>query len=243
MSQLNQKRFSPQGESYSPPPQSSHMTQYPHNYINNNSPPPTNPNFYNQNMYNNNNFGHYQQQQGYWNGNNNMYPQQNPQFYQHHPYPQYGNNFCPPNQNHMQQSNHQGNYHNFNHNQRNFNKNKHHDKKHQNRSLGEPSNKKQKSDHDQNIQDEKVFKFCEICDRDFKTQEKYDEHCATHKTCSVEGCKFMAAEKLVKIHYQNFHASGVDKKIPVLNTLEEIQKYRNERKKNFPTNVNVEKKS
>lgn len=35
----------------------------------------------------------------------------------------------------------------------------------------------------------------------------------------------------------------MDKKIPVLNTPEEIQKYRNERKKNFPTNVNVEKKA
>ncbi len=40
-----------------------------------------------------------------------------------------------------------------------------------------------------------------------------------------------------------FHASGVDKKVPALNTPEEIEKYRNERKKNFPTNSNVEKKA
>ena len=66
---------------------------------------------------------------------------------------------------------------------------------------------------------------CEVCDRGFKTNEMYEIHCKTHTTvsfvynaiikkflkliffsnfkCGVNGCKFTAAEKLVKIHFNN----------------------------------------
>ncbi|XP_072306915.1 FMR1-interacting protein NUFIP1 [Eucyclogobius newberryi] len=94
--------------------------------------------------------------------------------------------------------------------------------------------------HKKNKKEPECPYFCDTCDRGFKNAEKYNEHISQHVKCSVPDCTFMAHEKIVSIHWKNNHAPGA-KRIK-LDTPEEIAKWREERRKNYPTRDNVEKK-
>ncbi|KAK0148389.1 Nuclear fragile X mental retardation-interacting protein 1 [Merluccius polli] len=82
--------------------------------------------------------------------------------------------------------------------------------------------------------------FCDTCDRGFKTQEHHSEHMSQHIKCSFPDCNFTAHEKIVSLHWRNSHAPG-SKRIK-LDTPEEIAKWREERRRNYPTQDNIEKK-
>ncbi|KAG7257314.1 hypothetical protein CRUP_027241 [Coryphaenoides rupestris] len=82
--------------------------------------------------------------------------------------------------------------------------------------------------------------FCDTCDRGFKTEDSHGEHMAQHVECSFPDCNFTAHEKIVNIHWRNSHAPGA-KRIK-LDTPDEITKWREERRRNYPTLENIEKK-
>lgn len=72
---------------------------------------------------------------------------------------------------------------------------------------------------------------CDRCDRGFKTQEQLDAHIAEHVPCGIDGCKFVAHPKIVEKHIMMQHETGLADQIMKLNTPEEIQKWREQRKK------------
>lgn len=84
--------------------------------------------------------------------------------------------------------------------------------------------------------------WCETCDRGFPTADILEKHKQQHQKCNIDGCQFVAHPKVITKHIQMQHSTGLYKKIANLNNPEEIQKWREERKKKYPTKSNIEKK-
>ena len=174
-------------------------SNYPHAYLNGLGPQPNNQMFY-QN-YNNfqpnyaNNFNQYQhyQQQPMIPPNFNYYSNASyngqsfpPASYGHNNYTNYQHNnshanYQQPQNRHFNNNNgtynrhtNQGNQQLYNNN-RNFNNKKN---KQKSPHSNEPKqNAKESSDNDK-------F-YCESCDRGFKVEDKYKEHCMTHRTVRI----------------------------------------------------------
>ena len=98
--------------------------------------------------------------------------------------------------------------------------------------------------------------YCEGCEKEFTQKSAYDAHCANHETCRHPGCSFSGTKKVVIAHFHGSHGlysgegykmievEGSNKKYRVLLGVSpiEIEKWRMDRRKNFPTSENTQKK-
>ena len=82
--------------------------------------------------------------------------------------------------------------------------------------------------------------FCETCDKDLKTEEQLKQHFSEHIPCAYPGCKFNAHFLVIEKHIRMAHANGIG--AISLETEEEIRKWREERKKNYPTKQKIAEK-
>lgn len=82
--------------------------------------------------------------------------------------------------------------------------------------------------------------WCEVCERSFKTPQQLDRHLSEHEKCCFDGCQFEAHSSLLKKHIEAQHNSGLFQRIATIETEEDIEKWREERRKRYPTRANIE---
>lgn len=82
--------------------------------------------------------------------------------------------------------------------------------------------------------------WCEVCERSFKTPQQLDRHLSEHEKCCFDGCHFEAHSSLLKKHIEAQHNSGLFQRIATIETEEDIEKWREERRKRYPTRANIE---
>eukprot|EP01117_Protostelium_nocturnum_P009743 TRINITY_DN3482_c0_g1_i7.p1 TRINITY_DN3482_c0_g1~~TRINITY_DN3482_c0_g1_i7.p1 ORF type:complete len:350 (-),score=164.60 TRINITY_DN3482_c0_g1_i7:78-1127(-) len=85
--------------------------------------------------------------------------------------------------------------------------------------------------------------WCNSCEKGFNRKQKLDEHVGLHVKCDFEGCQFSAIPKYLDFHKENIHFNEkLQNLIKKLSLPEEIQKWREERIRKFPTKANIERK-
>ncbi|XP_053995760.1 FMR1-interacting protein NUFIP1-like isoform X1 [Hylaeus anthracinus] len=82
--------------------------------------------------------------------------------------------------------------------------------------------------------------YCEICDRDFPTEDSLLEHNKGHKLCGIDGCTFSAHPLLIEKHITMQHSTGLYHRIKNVSTPEDIKNWLLERKKRYPTKANID---
>ncbi|OQS07511.1 hypothetical protein THRCLA_00482 [Thraustotheca clavata] len=105
----------------------------------------------------------------------------------------------------------------------------------------------------ENVQPAMQF-HCEPCDKHFPYKSQYDAHLNTHESCWEPNCDFSACKRVVTSHHQTVHGqfagSGLKEidvegqKFTVLvgNSPEDIAKWREERRKKWPSTSVVKRK-
>lgn len=84
--------------------------------------------------------------------------------------------------------------------------------------------------------------WCETCDRGFYTDAHLQQHISEHQNCGIDGCQFTGHELMVSKHIELQHSTGLYDKIKNLQTPEEIEKWREERRRRYPSQKNIEQR-
>lgn len=83
--------------------------------------------------------------------------------------------------------------------------------------------------------------YCKYCREGFSGENELYQHRKAHERCPFEDCKFNANAKVIAEHIQRVHVQKGNAlvKIQDLTTPEQIEKWKEERRKRFPTTANV----
>lgn len=84
--------------------------------------------------------------------------------------------------------------------------------------------------------------WCETCDRGFYTEAHLQQHISEHQNCGIDGCQFTGHELMIAKHIELQHSTGLYDKIKNLQTPEDIEKWREERRRRYPTKQNIEQR-
>lgn len=82
--------------------------------------------------------------------------------------------------------------------------------------------------------------WCDLCERGFKFPHQLEKHRSEHEKCWFENCTFEGHTQLLKKHIEVQHQSGLFQRIVKVESDEDIEKWREERRKRYPTASNIE---
>lgn len=82
--------------------------------------------------------------------------------------------------------------------------------------------------------------YCKYCREGFRSENELFLHRKSHERCAYDGCQFNASAKVIAEHIQRVHLKTNSLvKIQDLTTPEQIEKWKEERRKRYPTTANV----
>uniref|UniRef100_A0AAG5CVY8 FMR1-interacting protein 1 conserved domain-containing protein n=1 Tax=Anopheles atroparvus TaxID=41427 RepID=A0AAG5CVY8_ANOAO len=82
--------------------------------------------------------------------------------------------------------------------------------------------------------------WCEGCDVNCRSEEEYQTHLANHIPCSVAECKFVGHPMIMQRHMRQAHNNETcGKQLGAAPSREEIEQWKEERRKRYPTKDNV----
>lgn len=96
--------------------------------------------------------------------------------------------------------------------------------------------------------------FCEPCDKEFTQLSAYVAHNASHEKCQHDGCNFVGTRKVVTAHFLGSHGAfsgsgfttieveGQNFRVLMGTSPEDVQQWRADRRKHFPTAATVQSK-
>ena len=84
--------------------------------------------------------------------------------------------------------------------------------------------------------------YCDVCERLVGGDLEYREHLSQHATCGIDGCGYTAHQDLLEKHIRHQHLTGFYKRIVQGNSPQDVEKWREERRKNWPTRIKIAEK-